>query len=57
MRGIRSTYLAGCGKTIVAYENFDGLHVRDNRGTLLQETQKVQPFHLPNLGNYFTIPP
>jgi hypothetical protein len=41
----------------VAYENFDGLHVRDNRGTLLQETQKVQPFHLPNLGNYFTIPP
>jgi hypothetical protein len=42
---------------MLAYENFDGPHVWDNRGTVLQDAQKDQPFHPPNLGNFLTLPP
>lgn len=35
--------LADGGRTSLAYENFDGTHVRDNRATLLEDAQKGCP--------------
>ena len=42
--------IAGCGKTMLARENFDGEHVWHNRKTLLRDAQKGQTSHPPNPG-------
>ena len=44
------TVLAGCGKTTLARENFEGPHVWYNSRTLPQDAQKGQTSHPPNPG-------